>query len=543
MAWVWGGILSSLIFRFFFSYPPGMFYVNHEGISYVARVVEFRSLLAAGYLFPQWAVDFRGGLGSPYFGYYQPGFFYVASLFATVLPVVKALGATLLTFSLLGYGGMLALVRERFGLAAGVLAGTMLLLSHYAIRDVYLRGDLSEYCGMMMLPPLLYWLVSWLESGRRGGWLALALGCATVILLHPAAALFGYGALALTALCYAIATRSWRRALWAGGGLVAGAGVAAFFWLSVVLEWHLVQGDRAIASPYRYSQHFVEPRQLLGFAGPNAIVPLDLGAVILVLVAAATLLLALDYRRVTRPQWRLVAALWLLAAVSVFIMSPASESIWAALPLLERVQFPWRFVLLLTVAAAALSGCTPVLSRPLMCLGIVWLGLVWFPRSPAPARLALPATPAEIATSFVGPDLMSEWLPGKALAVNPIQQPSFGEPRCERECRVTEFTRLPGRLLVRVDTSAPALVTLPHYYFPVGWTLAVNGRESPSRIITSTPEGFMRIIVFPGELIELIFRTTPGRRVAAGVSALSLAVLLVVAWRWLPRPDPDGARA
>ncbi len=539
--WVGGGVVSCVCLRFFFGYPPGVFHVNHEGTNYVARVVEFHSLLAAGYPFPQWAVDFRGGLGSPYFGYYQPGFFYVASLFATVLPAVKAIGATLLVFSLLGYSGMFALVRQRFGMAAGVLAGTALLLSNYARVDVYWRGDFSEYCGMMMLPPLLYWLTSWLEDGRRGHWLAIALGCATLVLLHPAAALFGYGALALTALCYTVAARSWRRALWAGGALAGGAGVAAFYWLSVLLEWQLVQGDLAIAPPYKYVRHFVEPQQLLGFAGRPVLLRVDLGLVVSVLVAIATLLLALGHRRVTPPQWRLVAALWLLVAVCVFMMSPASEAVWTALPLLERVQFPWRLLLLLTVAAAALSGCTPLLARSLMCIGIAWLAYVWLPVHPQQTTsYALPATPADVVKTFVCPDGMNEWLPRNAVPVDPIRDPSLAEPRCEPNCRVAGFTRLPGRLLFHLNASGPATITLPHYYFPVGWTVAVDGHEHRGTI-TPSREGFMRLVDVTGELIELTFTTTPGRRLGARVSALSLAVLLLVAWLWLPRSEADDA--
>jgi hypothetical protein len=544
MPWIWGGILSCLLLRFFFFFPPGVFHVNHEGSSYVSRVVEFSSLLAAGYPFPQWAVHFRGGLGSPYFGYYQPGFFYAASLFATVLPVVKAIGATLVVFSVIGYGGMLGLVGARFGAAGGALAGTALLLSYYGVRDLYLRGDLSEYCGMMLLPAVLCCLTGWLERGGREFWLGLAFGCAALVLMHPAAALFGYGALGITLMYYAIAMRSWRRPLWAGVALLGGAGMAAFFWLSVALEWQLVQGDLAIARPYQYFLHFIDPQELLGYPGRVVLIPVNVGTPFLTLLGVSTALLVLSARRVTPPQWRLVGTLWLLTGLCVFMMTPASEPVWAMLPLLQRVQFPWRFLLLLTVTGGALMGCTPVLARPVMILGIVWLAAQWGRMQPAPTdEFLMPVAPGEIATRFVRPDVMNEWLPRQASMIDPMRDPSYLHVRCEPECRMSELTRSPGRLQVRIEGAMFTIVTLPHYAFPVGWTSLVDGREEPPRILPPARNGLMRVVANPGERIELIFTTTPGRRLGAKISAASLVLLLLIAWFWLPRSAPDAPLA
>src|SRR5262245_30278706 len=91
----WGVVLATGLTRYFFAHPPGIMHFNHEGASYVHRLVEFVDCLRAGYFFPQWATDFRGGLGGPYFGYYQPGFFYLASVFTPFLSMTAALGAAL----------------------------------------------------------------------------------------------------------------------------------------------------------------------------------------------------------------------------------------------------------------------------------------------------------------------------------------------------------------------------------------------------------------------------------------------------------------
>jgi hypothetical protein len=517
-------------------------HMSADGPSYVSRLVEFLSCLRAGYAFPQWATDFRAGLGSPYFSYYQPGFFYVASVFATMLPPVRAIGVALGGFSLLGYSGMLRLVGDRFGASAGVLAGSALLLSTYSITEVYQRGDFSEYAGMMTLPVLLHWLTGWLEGGRPSYWRALAVGCAALIVLHCVGGLLGYGVLALTTLWYAAATRSWRRALWAVAALVAGCGMAAFYLLPLAFEWKLVQGDRAALWYYHYSRHFVDPLALVGAAPKRDLVPVYLGPVVPALIAVSTTLLVALRRRVSRAERRLVVAAWVIVAVSVFMIGPASDWVWATLPLVGRIQFPWRFLLVLTVATSALAGSMVAWQRVAMVAGIAALvGTTTTDITNVRAQ-QLPATTRDIASVYFIPDVMDEWLPTGAVHLDKNAVPR--EPRCEPSCTVEGFARDPGRLRVRVVAEGEARLVLPHYFFPVGWRATLDGRPAP---LEATPEGLMLLRLPGGGLVELTFTMTPMRRLGVVVSALTLAGWLVMLRRGRPSPaapdpsSPSGA--
>ena len=99
---VWGCALAFWMSYPFFVLGSDVIHDNHEEGTYVYRLIEFRDCLASGYWFPQWCTDFRGGLGSPYFSYYQPGFFYVAALGSLLVSPVRALGVAIWVFSLLG---------------------------------------------------------------------------------------------------------------------------------------------------------------------------------------------------------------------------------------------------------------------------------------------------------------------------------------------------------------------------------------------------------------------------------------------------------
>ena len=62
----------------------------------------------------------------------------------------------------LGYTAMLFLVRRWFGALSGALAASLLLLSVYACTEIYVRGDLTEFAAMMLLPVGLCALAAWI---------------------------------------------------------------------------------------------------------------------------------------------------------------------------------------------------------------------------------------------------------------------------------------------------------------------------------------------------------------------------------------------
>jgi hypothetical protein len=536
---MWGAFLASFVCRFFFLYAPDQMHRSADGLSYVSRLVEFLSLLRAGYAFPQWAVDFRQGLGSPYFGYYQPGFFYAASVFGAVLPPVRAIGATMWCFSVLGYAGMFRLVRERFGIAAGVLAGTALLLSSYSVLEIYYRGDFSEYAGMMTLPVLLHSLTGWLERGRASQWRALAIGSAALILLHCVAGLLGYGILALTTLCYTATSRDWRRALWVGAALLVGAGMAALYWMPLALEWNLVQGDRATKFVYNYTMHFVDPRTLLSPTGQSALLPVYLGRIIPLSITMATVLLLVRRRVVTREQWCFVASMWVLIAVCMFMMSAASAPVWAVAPLIGRIQFPWRFMLVLTVATAALAGSMIAWQRTTLILGAAALFAATALLRPSIATRSIPATAGDIAKKYFAPDAMDEWLPADAVVLKDDDVPR--RPRCKPWCTVKSFVREPGHLRFDLAAGGETRVILPHYFFPVGWHATLDGAPIP--LASTDDEGLMLLNLPGGGQLDLTFTMTPMRRLGVLVSALTFIGWLVAVARGSPKLATTAERA
>jgi predicted aminopeptidase len=520
--WVWGAAVAFALARPWFGYGPGEIHLNHETWSYVYRVIAFGDALAHGHWSPQWVTYFRGGLGSPYFGYYQPGFFYVAALLATRLPVMTAIAAAVWTFAFVGYAGVFSLVRGRFGVASGVLAGTMLLVATYVRSELYRRGDLSEFAGMMTIAATLAVLVGWLEDGGRWRWAALALGAGAVVVLHPVAGLAGYATFGTAIAVWTLATRAWSRALAAAAALAVGIGLATFYWLPLWLEWSFVQGENATKG-YRVVDAFLSPLVLLGLAPEHPFLPRALGLPTLSLVAVACGITAWRWRAIAPPQRRLFAVLAVLAVGSTVMMASVSSIVWESVPLLALVQFPWRLLMVHTVALAAITGCIVSVPRavPLVVAALVAWPLVGL--RPVPMIRFTPCTKVQqLQAQNFAPDSADEWLPTGAQRLVP--HGAWHIPTITGPGTVAELDRTTDSVHAKIATDAPAVVTLPHYYFPAGWYATLDGEPVP---IGRDARGLITVSVPRGGFLEVRFTMTPARRTGLVVSAATLALLVL----------------
>jgi hypothetical protein len=540
-------LLSLWLSRVFFLHAPEWVPLTHEGNSYASRLLEFRDLLGAGYASPQWATHFRQGLGSPFFGYYQPGLFYLASLVPESVAPVRALGTAVVLLGWLGYTATLFLVRRWFGGLSGALAASLLLLSVYACTEIYVRGDLSEFAAMMLLPAALWALAAWIEEGRLSRLVLLAATAGALPVTHPGLGLLGYGLLGMLAAVLLPTQRP--RAARALLALALGVGLAAFYWMPILLEWDLVAAERAFDGFYEYESHFVGPGELVGGYTRDTAVPLTLGPILPGLVAINAVVLVLRRRELSRAQAAAVSLGFAALAATVFLMTEASALLWARLPLLPLLQFPWRLLALVTVLAASLAGAMLPWRREgpraavLACLvGASLLSSRDWAASARDPELRNLRDVAAVEATNVAPDVMNEWMPRDALEVP--EQRLAALPTATSGGSVEGFERSQGTLRAQVKAERSAAVVLPHYAFPVGWTATLAG--APIEIGTS-PRGLMRFALPAGTNgeLEVRFSITPMRKAGLWVSGLTLlggGLLLLASRPGLSRPPARKGR-
>lgn len=324
-----------------------------DGLNHFYRLAELHWAVQNGVLYPRWLPDLAYGFGLPVFNFYPPLTYWLAEVWALAggsLP--RALGAgyvvAIVTLVVGAFTWVRATLRsEVAGLAAAAAYG----FAPYLFLNLVHRGAYPELWGMA-IAPWVFWAVHGVAR-RPGGAAAsrLAVALAALLLAHAASMLM----VAPLALLYGLGLsgrelKGWR---WLGAGALVAAGLAAVFWLPVLLEGRFVQLARLGGGMFAFGENFLSPAALFG--PPRVFDPLRTFNEIAPGVNWVVLLVA------AVGAWRLrgsapvvMAALGALALAVLTL--PVSRPVWEHLPLLPFIQFPWRWVGPLSLLLALPAG-------------------------------------------------------------------------------------------------------------------------------------------------------------------------------------------
>jgi hypothetical protein len=545
---------------------------NGDDVLYhVYRAAEMDRSWNHGVVFPHWAETFYTGYGSPVFHYYAGSTYMLTSILTRLFgwDAVNSLRALIVLAMLLGSGGMVAFVRPLAGRWGGLLAALAYTFSPYILyTEPYSRGAYPEMMAFALFPPLMALYGRLLRGGGRWTFVAAALLEALLICTH------NLMALALTALLVGwllwsaaavLRGAGWRAVRVHGWALLAlglGVGIAAGFWLPVMLEGSAVRlgnltGMAGVAElDYRRFfvplSHLLAPSPRVDTSVLNGLEhQLNLGQpqVILALLGLAALLVV--------GRKRTAAALFFAPAalVMIVLMIPAANVIWGLVSPLTFLQFPWRFLGPIAFCLAVLVGMNGLWLerlRPHLRLALAAAGsaaLVW---AAAPLLVVVEWKYATVDTSAAayqqaevqglqrGTTFSNEYLP-RAVTVEPDPTPRLlAEYAAGYPVNRAHLETLPPETTVtlldhgpqhdRWQVSAPADFTFEALTFDFpGWTAAVDGTTVP--ITPSQPHGLITFPVPAGDhTVTLRLQSTPPRDVGLLLSALAAAALLGAAW-------------
>ena len=454
--------------------------------------------------------------------------------------------------------------------------------------DPHIRGALPESFSFAIFALALWAMDRLRRKPGLGAWAASVLLVAAVILTHNLMALLFYGLLA-SWVVWQIGTHWWRQRgtapssavstgwLTASGtrlvaALVLGLGVAAFFWLPVILERNAVNLTTLIGAGdnYDFRTHFLSIWEMLSFSRRP-----DWGATqspFLFNLGVAQWtggLLAIALMVLGRVRHRTHLIYFALATVVILIlMLPISEPLWAALPFMAYFQFPWRLLGAAAVLLAVLGGAgygALALQENLGGRMRTWLPAVGVA---LPMLLALPLsqptpwqpfgevnmlrmTLIENSGRWLGTTSTADYVPATVEMLperkeSVVANFSLGLP-LDRLNRVatpegtTINTEIVRPLLTRYQIDAPEAFLLRLYQFDFpGWRVTLDGQPTATEL--AKPEGFIAVPVPEGQhIVEVRFGTTPDRTAAWLISALS--ILTAVAYGWALMRRKEGAAA
>jgi hypothetical protein len=300
----------------------------------------------AGLVYPHWVEDANYGAGEPRLIFYPPVSWLLGGLFGSIFgwhaaPVLFVL----LALSAAG-SSMYLLAREWAPPGAATFAACVYVVNPYAMFVAYERSALGELLAGAWLPLMVLFALR-----TRSSVVPLGLSVAALWLTNSPAAVMGSYLLALLALGMWIAERTPWPALRAAGGMALGLGLSAFYIVPAAYEQRWVQIGRAIMPGMRVEDSFLFGHtandfhnQVLRTASWIFIAELVVGG-----IAAY---LAWRKRADGGARVVLTASLPML----LLLQLPVSDVLWKHTPHLKFLQFPWRWILPLSVVTCLLGA-------------------------------------------------------------------------------------------------------------------------------------------------------------------------------------------
>jgi hypothetical protein len=501
----------------------------------------FAAQLAAGEAYPRWLLDVSHGFGAPVFFVYPPLTYYVSALVAPFTP-----GPELLPWRL-GITAWLAVaasalaayawLRRHVGRAAGAFGAALYtLLPYHLIVDLHIRVALAELVAFTWPPLLLATLDGAHERPARAIWLGAPVAAA-LFLTHAPTALIALPLPLAWACVLGWRTRSARPPLVAAAQVALGAGLAGAYLATALTHGAFIDESALLSGQYRWDEWFLDP------AEPRPWVRLIFGqAVLSAVLCAGSSLALLAFARRARPAPGLAPLVHAAAAgalVLFFFMLPASAPLWERLPLLARIQFPWRLSApLVLLASAALAGVFAqalratrhrrfVVSSGLGVLALLLAANLWLAQQTRILDPHLkPLSPRRVAKLVREQRSQAEhWVP-RRLAPDALFAEDARVAFVSGTGRAEVQEWRPRHLRVQVEAQAPVRVALRQQYYP-GWRADLAGRPCCVSLESLRDEYGILAVDLPAgrHELSLTLGPTPNERLGWLASGVSLALL------------------
>ena len=500
----------------------------------------------AGTTYPRWLMDMSAGAGSPVFFFYGAIPFYFTTLSAALFVeasegVQLGIGQYLIVLS--SAVTFYIFIRQHCAVMIAALGAILYALAPYHFEmDLLFRQAIGEATTFVWLP-LIFLAIERLQT-HYSALPLLAVSYGLLVMTHlPTALLCSPFFLIYCLVCYAYGKQIIHLGRFALG-ILLGLSLSACYLLPALTMQQYVSAEYLWISYFDYHRWFF----LDGQAAPN---PGDEAQLFAIAVGNSVFFLLswpLLYWRSGRTQRPLVIMLMLSFLGAWFLMTPLSSPLWQYLPVLHKVQFPWRVMVLqefavVTTVMLTLSHC--IAERRgvyyLIAGGIAVSMLVWVGYRAAGGyeeHLQLADDPAsqrsQHAQAVAGRGA-KEYIPVSVRTtrrdflekMSTLDQLVFDR----RFGQIKVIAWKNRKIVLDADLKMSTAIAVKQVYFP-GWEVAVDDRLLP---ITPTRRfGLIRFDAPAGQTrIELVLRPLWPERLgwALSVAGLLVIVLMVVIGR------------
>ncbi|MFN2530753.1 MAG: hypothetical protein ABR555_05615 [Pyrinomonadaceae bacterium] len=527
---------------------------GHDFQQHLASWIETSGQWRQGIIFPRWAAGANYTFGEPRFIFYPPASWLLGGALGSILSWRAVPGAYVWLMIVVACMAMWKLARDWLSPGLATVASLLFGANPYFLTLVYYRSDFAELLVGALLPLLLWPTLRLLQcEWRRAPMLSLVF--AGIWLSNAPAAVIATYSLTLV-LVIATALRRELRILITGGlSMVAGFAVAAFYLIPAWWEQRWVRIGQAVSNTYNPENNFLFTRsndpEFIQFNWKISTV-----AVVLIALTAAGIAWSRTSSNKSRELWWIMVA---LSGASVVLMLPPSAFLWRRLPELRFLQFPWRWLLLLSLPFAFFSAAA---GHSRTWRVVIWTTLICVIFATGTAIAGDTAWDSEDTQKLVAdigagrgyegiegfeprgssPDELDDTVP--LIAEFDAASGDINEPE---ESNITLRQWAAENKSFDVKSNEPVTLVLRLLNYPA-WEVEVD-----NKIVTTgtAPQTGQILLQLPGgsHRVDLQFRVTGDRFIGMVISSISIVLLIVVLVllngfrRWISPPSRNPRQA
>ena len=508
--------------------------LTHDGQDHIARIANFYLSLSEGNLIPRWAENLNWGYGHPILMFLYPLPSYVASGvhllgFSFVDSFKIVLG---LSFILSGIF-MYLWLKEFLGELSASAGAILYMFAPYRFVDLYIRGAIGEHIAFVFPPLICLFLLKLFSSKKFNSvyFVAASVSVAMLILAHNAVSLMFLPFIFLYILYLFWVSKKRNYLISSFVSIFLGFCLAAFFWLPAYLEGKYTLRD--IVTGTITLDRFVNFQDLIygpWVYGQFGQFTVQVGILQWVSIAAVPFVAYFMFKKKDKLlKLYLITFLYFLG--SIFIMLPVSSFLWKTVTILEKFQFPWRFlsvsVFTTAILGAFLVSCLNKKVQMGLLAGIVLLALFLNKDSFIPHSYILKPE-AFYAGIYNGTTDTGE--------SSPVWSVRFMEERPKSVIEVIDgaavikkISRSSTHHKYQVNAKNRVGIRENTLYFP-GWTVYIDSKKNEA-VEFQDPHnrGIMTFYVPPGtHIIDVVFQNTKLRTISNLISITTLLTLGVL---------------
>lgn len=496
--------------------------------------------------FAHWSRFIYKGYGSPMFLFYTPLYFYLfAALYYIGIPffycfkILNISGFVLTAFSMYYYS------KKFMPSFAAVIAGLVFTLAPYHFYEVYSSGQFIEFFSWMLMPPMFYYIYAILKNPVKKNYIILAAIFAIFMLTHHTSIFIFFPILFFILISFIFFQRNFitKKSIFTLSiAIITGALISAYFWIPCISEKQFTWFGNA--PNHDFNKCFVSAAELFDIVSqPKDILSKNFN---LNLPAFFIMFLFIFYSFRSTEKMKNTGFIFLiLFFYGFFFSNRISAPVWNNIKFLHYLEFPFRFLFIMSFASAFLCGLFFSFFRKIRFYQKIIIALIIILFSYAqlynhikifkPEKYGYTYLPAEFNMSNFNKNKLLEFenftsedfifLPKdfkfKEYDNSKFERIEFSEKNISE---IKDFIEIPDEFNFSVNSKKNNKLFFNLAYFP-GWNVYLNGKKI--KFIVSEKGNINVDIPKGNNIIKIKFEDTPIRIFSYAVSIAGVVLFFI----------------